>query len=142
MSTDRTDFLARVPLFRGLKDRQLAKLANRFISRNYKAGDTIVTQGKGGEGLFVIVSGTAEAVRERLDGSKAVVNTFSATDFFGEIALLDDGPRTASVEAKQDTTCLVLTRWDLLSVMSDDADMGVIISQELARRFRMALEVL
>ncbi|HEY68082.1 MAG TPA: cyclic nucleotide-binding domain-containing protein [Thermoflexia bacterium] len=136
------DFLNRVPLFRGLKKRQLERLAKRFIPREYAAGKAIVTQGKGGEGFFIVVSGKAEAIRERADGTKAVVNTFGPTDFFGELALLDDGPRTASVVATEATQCLVLTRWDFLAALKEDVDMAITILQELAKRFRMALDVL
>jgi CRP-like cAMP-binding protein len=135
-------FLARVPLFRGLKKRQLERLAKRFVEREYAAGEAIVTQDKGGEGIFIIVSGKAEAIRERADGIKAVVNTFGPTDFFGELALLDDGLRTASVVTTEATQCLALTRWDFLGILKEDADMGVVIAQELAKRFRMALDVL
>jgi CRP/FNR family transcriptional regulator len=134
------EFLKRVPLFDGLNKRQLAQLEKRFVSRSYGSGEAMVTQGEGGEGLFVIVSGAAEAVRERADGSTAVVNTFGSTDFFGELALLHEGTRTASVICTADTTCLVLARWDFLAVMREDAEMGVIVAQELAKRFRKALD--
>jgi CRP/FNR family transcriptional regulator, cyclic AMP receptor protein len=135
-------FLERVPLFISLQHRQLETLARRFVERPFASGEAMVTQGQGGEGFFVIVSGKAEAVRERSDGTKAIVNTFGPTDFFGEMALLDDGLRTASVIATEDTQCLVLARWDFLSALREDADMAVTILQELARRFRRALDVL
>ena len=135
-------FLNRVPLFRGLKKRQLERLAKRFVQRKYAAGEAIVTQDKGGEGFFVVVSGQAEAIRERADGTRVVVNTFGPTDFLGELALLDEGPRTASVVTTEATECLVLTRWDFLGVLREDVDMAVTILEELARRFRMALDVL
>lgn len=135
-------FLDRVPLFTGLKPRQLEALAKRFVERDYAAGAAIVNQGQGGEGFFIIVSGQAEAVRERADGEKVVVNTFGPTDFFGEMALLDDGLRTASVVAKEATQCLVLARWDFLAVMREDGEAAVTVLVELARRFRRALEAL
>ena len=135
-------FLNRVPLFRGLKKRQLERLAKRFVQRKYAAGGAIVTQDQGGEGFFVVVSGQAEAIRERADGTRVVVNTFGPTDFLGELALLDEGPRTASVVTTEATECLVLTRWDFLGVLREDVDMAITILEELARRFRMALDVL
>ncbi|MEE8390951.1 MAG: cyclic nucleotide-binding domain-containing protein [Anaerolineae bacterium] len=135
-------FLNRVPLFQGLKKRQLERLAKKFVPRDYAAGKAIVTQGKGGEGFFIIESGRAEAIRERADGEKVVVNTFGPTDFFGEIVLLDDGLRTASVVTTAATQCLVLTRWDFLAVLKEDVDMAITILEELAKRFRMALDVL
>jgi CRP-like cAMP-binding protein len=139
---ERIRFLARVPLFHGLKERQLGRLGSRFVTRDYKAGQDIVTQGKGGAGLFVLVSGAAEAIRVRADGSKAVVNTFGPTDFFGELALLDDEPRTASVVATEDTQCLVLSQWEFFGALREDAEMSIEILQEVARRFRRALNVL
>jgi CRP-like cAMP-binding protein len=139
---DRVRFLANVPLFRGLRERQLQTLNRRFVSRGYKVGDEIVTQGKGGAGLFILLSGAAEAVRVRRDGSKAVVNTFGPTDFFGELALLDDEPRTASVIAREDTECLVLSQWEFFGALREDPDMAIEVLQELARRFRRALNVL
>lgn len=139
---DRVRFLANVPLFRGLRERQLQTLNQRFVSRSYDVGDEIVTQGRGGAGLFILLSGAADAVRVRRDGSKAVVNTFGPTDFFGELALLDDEPRTASVIAKEKTVCLVLSQWEFFGALREDPDMAIEVLQELARRFRRALNVL
>ncbi|MFZ5881242.1 MAG: cyclic nucleotide-binding domain-containing protein [Chloroflexota bacterium] len=136
-------FLQKVPLFHGLAPRHLEHLAVRMVERVYAAGQPIVNQGQGGEGFFLIMSGKAEAFRERADGSKSKVNQFGPTDFFGELAMLDDGPRTASVIAQEPTECLVLTRWDFLSALREsDAEMSVIILQELAKRFRRALDAL
>ncbi|MEA3339724.1 MAG: cyclic nucleotide-binding domain-containing protein [Chloroflexota bacterium] len=135
-------FLNRVPLFQSLKKRQLERLAKKFVPREYAAGEAIVTQDKGGEGFFIITSGQAEAIRERADGEKVTVNTFGPTDFFGELALLDDGLRTASVVATEATECLALTRWDFLGVLKQDVDMAIVILEELAKRFRAALDVL
>lgn len=139
---DTIGFMHNVPLFQGLKKRQLELLAKRFVERQYNTGDVIVTQGRGGEGFFVVVSGGADAIRERSDGERVVVNKFGPTDFFGELALLDDGLRTASVVATEPTRCLALTRWDFLGTLKEDADMSITILQELAKRFRMALETL
>jgi len=135
-------FLAKVPMFRGLKKRHLQRLSKQFVSRDYDTGQAIMTQGKGGEGIFIITAGSAEATREQTDGTKTVVNTFGPTDFFGELALLDDGLRTASVVATEQTQCLALTRWDFLAVLKEDADMAIVILEELAKRFRLALDVL
>jgi CRP/FNR family transcriptional regulator len=135
--------LTKVPLFQGLKDRQLQRLADRMVERNYAAGDLIVKQGQGGEGFYVLISGRAEATRERSDGERIVVNNFGPTDFFGELALLDeDGVRTATITVSEPTTCLVLTRWDFLAILRQDADMAVEILQEMAKRFRIALNTL
>lgn len=135
------ELLQRVPLFQGLNNWQLKKLAERFVERRYATGEAMVTQGKGGEGFFILASGKAEAVRTRVDGEQVVVNTFGPGDFFGEMALLDaEGLRTATVRATTACECLALTRWDFLGILKEDAEMAVAILQELARRFRMALD--
>jgi CRP/FNR family transcriptional regulator, cyclic AMP receptor protein len=136
-------FISNVPLFQGLKDRQVQLLADRMVERNYAAGETIVEQGQGGEGFFVITSGKAEATRLRADGEKIHVNSFGPSDFFGELALLDEGGvRTATIVATEPLTCLILIRWDFLSTLRQDADMAVVILQEMAKRFRVALDSL
>ncbi|MBN1639938.1 MAG: cyclic nucleotide-binding domain-containing protein [Anaerolineae bacterium] len=139
---DRIKFLARVPLFQGLKEKHLRMLNSRFVARTYSPGQDIVTQGKGGAGLFIVLSGGAEAIRVRNDGSKAVVNTFGPTDYFGELALLDDEPRTASVVATEETECLVISQWEFFGALREEPDMAIEVLQEVARRFRRALNTL
>jgi CRP/FNR family cyclic AMP-dependent transcriptional regulator len=136
------EFLAKVPLFQGLNRRQRESLAKRFVERKYPADRAIVTQDKGGEGLFIVVSGNTVVMRERGEGEKVQVNAFGPSDFFGELALLDDGPRTASVITTEPTECLALTRWDFYGALRDDVDMAILILQEMARRFRIALDSL
>ncbi len=138
-----TGFLQKVPLFQSLNNRQLELLAKRMVERQYNSEQPIVTQDQGGEGFFVIVSGKAQALRQRSDGVQVPVNSFGPTDFFGELALLDDGMRTASVIASEPTQCLVLTRWDFLSALREsDVEMAIVILEELAKRFRRALDSL
>ena len=136
------EILERVPLFTGLKKRQLTSLARIFIERACAAGEVIVPQGRDGYGFFIIASGKAEAILERADGTKVTVNTFEAPDFFGELSLLDGGPRTASVIATEETQCLILPRENFLGAMRRDGEMAVAIMVELAKRFRHALNTL
>jgi len=133
---DMVNFLVTIQLFHGLNNKQLKQLSNRFVPRSYEAGKNIVTQGKGGEGMFVMISGRAEAVVESGDGTKNTVNEFVSRDFFGEVAMLDDGPRTASVIATEPTECLVLTRSDFIALMKNDAEMAIEITVALAKRLR------
>jgi CRP-like cAMP-binding protein len=135
-------FLQKIPLFQGLNNRQYEHLAKRTVERKYDAGQAIVNQDQSGEGFFIVISGKAEAIRQRSDGSRITVNTFGPTDYFGELALLDDGLRTASVVTTEPATCLVLTRWDFLSALREDVEISILILQELARRFRRALDAL
>jgi CRP/FNR family cyclic AMP-dependent transcriptional regulator len=135
-------FLAQVPLFRNLDKRQLHSLAQSMTPRRYAAGETVLRQGKGGIGLYVVLSGRTEAVHTRADGTRVVVNAFGPADYFGELAMLNDEPRTASVVAVEDTECLVLVRWDFLGKLRRNRGMATVILQEQSRRFQRALSVL
>lgn len=134
--------LSQIPLLAGLNEGQLKKIANRITQRQYQEGEAIITQGKGGEGLFIVSKGKAKAVRIQPDGEQLTVNEFGEKDFFGELALLDDGLRTASVIAVSDIDCLILTRWDFKGILKKEPEMAVIMLEELAKRFRRALETL
>lgn len=132
-------FLTRVPLFQGLNNRQLSQIASRLVPRTYQPEQEIVTQGTSGFGLFILVKGQAEAVLELSDGSKTVVNSFGPNEYFGEVSLLDGGPRTASVIACETTECLFLNSVEFLSLMDHDAEMATKIAVTLAARLRRAL---
>lgn len=134
--------LRAVPLLNGLTDRQLKTIADRFTARDYAEGDVIIAQGKGGQGLFILTKGTAKAVRTQPDGEQAVVNEFTAGDFFGELAILDEGLRTASVIATSEVSCLILTRWDFKAILKNEPEIAITMLEDLAHRFRRALETL
>jgi CRP-like cAMP-binding protein len=134
--------LRQVPLFAGLSENHLKKLAKRLVKRDYENGQVIIAQGKGGEGLFVIAEGTAQAVRAQPDGEEIVVNEFGEKDYFGELAILDEGLRTASVIATSKVSCFILTRWDFKGILQEEPEMAINLLEELAHRFRKALETL
>jgi len=134
--------LQRTPLFHGLNRRQIEQVGKRFVERTYAPGDKIVTQGKGGEGFFIIMEGRAEAIHEHADGTHAVLNPLNPGDFFGEMALLTEQLRTASVVAIEPTCCLVLAQWDFLGLLREDAEMAVAVLQELATRFSRVLTIM
>mgnify|MGYP000647071887 CR=1 FL=1 len=139
---DRLTVLQRTPLFHRLNRRQIEQVGKRFVERTYKPGDKIVTQGKGGEGFFVIMEGQVEVIRQQVDGAEVVLHSLEVGDFFGEMALLTERLRTASVVATEPTCCLVLTRWDFLGLLREDADMAVAVLQELATRFCRVLDIM
>ncbi len=141
-TADKLTILQRTPLFSGLNPQQLEQVGKRFIERSYAPGDKIVTQGKGGEGFFIILEGRAEAVREQAGGTRVVLNPLNPGDFFGEMALLTEQLRTASVVTVEPTCCLVLAQWDFLALLREDAEMAVAVLQELAARFSRVLAIM
>jgi len=141
-----------VPLFQGLGERQLQRLAKRFKERTYAKGEAIV-KGTMGIGLFILESGRADVIYDAADGDRTVVNQLGSTDFFGELSLLDDAPRTASsllddaprtasVVATEDAKCLVLAQLDFMDALREDADIPIVMLREMARRLRRIMQTL
>lgn len=129
-------FLKKVPLFRSLKEQQIRKMAKRMKRRDYNDGDVIVEQGQMGIGLFVLANGQVEVHRKHTDGTTTHLDTLDETDFFGELALLDEMPRTASVIAKGEVACLALSRLDFMDELHEDPDIAIAMLKEMAMRFR------
>lgn len=132
-------FLARVPLFRELDQKQLAILAKSVHERSFSPGEAIVHQGEGGIGLFIISSGRAEV--SQLRGEKEeTLGTLGVADVFGEIALLTDHPRVATVRAVEPTKCLVLTWWNFRALLSENPEMALPLLKEQAERLAEAAD--
>lgn len=103
---DTQAFLKTVDLFQDLSDRDLLEIAVAMKHREYRAGDSIVVEGDGGIGFFVVRSGAATVHR----GGKAVARLEPGSSF-GEVAVLAAGPRSASVVADSDLACLAMIAW-------------------------------
>jgi len=120
-----------VPLFSGLESRDLERIADSFKERTYSAGDTIASEGQGGAGFFVIAEGTAKVTVHDQDRGK-----LGAGDYFGEIALLDEGARTATVIAETDMTCYAMTFWEFRPIVETDARIAWKLVLALAHKLR------
>jgi CRP-like cAMP-binding protein len=98
---------------------------------SYNDGVTVVREGSRSESFFVVLEGAAKATRRG-----RTVGRFDKGDFFGEIALLDGGPRTATVMADGHLRCLVLPRTEFRQVVTEDPSVGLKILKGAARRLR------
>jgi hypothetical protein len=123
--------LRKVPLLADLPKRRLRALAKAAVIRGYSAGDTLVRQGATGSDLFVILDGRV-SVRQR----GRTVATLTAGDFFGEISLLDPGPRTADVVAEGPTRCLRLAGNDFGRAVEAEPRLANVLLRQLGRRLR------
>jgi CRP-like cAMP-binding protein len=127
------ELIQRVPLFADLDKRELQSLARTFKERHVSAGDTVVNEDSGGAGFFVIDDGTAKVtVRGEERG------TLKPGDYFGEIALIDDGARTATITAESDMRLYGLTFWEFRPLVEQNASIAWKLLQTLARRLREA----
>lgn len=130
------ELLARVGLFQSLSKKHLTQLARLATSQQYAPGQVIVSEGDTGLGLYVIASGSVEVRHERPGHEPLVLNTLGAGEFFGEMALLDDYPRSATVVARGQTECLTLTKWHFLAELESHPEMALPLLSILSRRIR------
>jgi len=125
------DLLRRVPLFQGLDDKHLDTLSRTFTDRTFSAGTEITHEGGGGVGFFVIADGEATVT---VHGEERA--TLGAGQYFGEVALIDDGPRSATIVAKTDVTCYGLTPWQFRPLVEENATIAWPLLQAMAKRLR------
>jgi CRP/FNR family cyclic AMP-dependent transcriptional regulator len=123
--------LARVPIFSALTPRQLRRVLDATEEYLYMDGSTIVREGATSEQLFVILAGKVRITR----GGRTVAR-MSAGDFFGEISLLDGGPRTATVKADGPVRCLVLLRKEFREILEEMPLVATKTLRSLATRLR------
>jgi nitrite reductase/ring-hydroxylating ferredoxin subunit len=126
--------LARIPLFAGLDPKALESFEAFTFRRTFKPGDLIVEEGRTGNGAYVVLSGRVEVVRGIDSDKPVVISTLGPGEPFGEMALLGDWPRTASVRAVEETVCLGMDRWIFLAHMSKEPKLALTMLQILARR--------
>ena len=129
----RVDRLRKVPLFDACNEKQLEFIASRVDEVDVAAGKVLTEQGRSGGEFFVILAGDAEVKR-----GNATVATVGPGDYFGEIALLDNGPRTATVVAKSAMRCLVLSPRQFQDVLYQDPAIAVTMLHAVVRRLRAA----
>lgn len=123
--------LAHVPLFSGISAESMDRLAAVTGELDFEPGQFIVLQGQVGTGLYVILDGSARVVR----GSEELAQ-LGPTDFFGELSVIDQQPRSASVQAVEPTRCLALASWDLLDLLESDPKLALNMIRGLATRIR------
>ena len=123
--------LASVPLFSRLERSDLARLGKAVVSRKYPKGETIVKEGEQAVAFYVIVSGEVEVTK----GGKTL-DTMGPGVFFGDMALLDGYPRSATVSALENTECLVMTRWDFTAELRTNPTIALALLPVLCKRIR------
>ena len=133
---DREDMLEKVTIFSRLDRRHLKQLSKLMVPRAFKSGDVIIKEKDQAAGFFVITSGKVEVVRGAGGDKPEVLNTLGAGDFFGEMALFEGFPRSATVRCLEDTECLALTRWDFRAELTSHAEIAVAVLETVVHRLR------
>lgn len=138
-----------ISLFEGLNRREQQEIGRVLQNKTYQSGELIFQQGNPGTGLFVVMTGSVDVQQEEEDGTVLKLTTVNPGEFFGELALLDDTPRSASAVAVDETSVVVLYRTDLLALAETRPRLGVkilmhlshIVAERLRRTNRALKEV-
>jgi CRP/FNR family cyclic AMP-dependent transcriptional regulator len=127
------ELIQRVPLFADLDRKELQDLAGWFKERSFSQGDEVVTEGRGGIGFFVIQDGEASV---SVHGDEK--GSLGPGDYFGEVALIDEGARSATITAKSNLRTYGLTSWEFRPLVENNASIAWKLLQTMAKRLRSA----
>src|SRR5258706_16304607 len=135
------DLIAKIDFFPGLDEKIQRKIADACIMRQFTKNETIVRQGEMGLGLYVIATGGVKVDREQ-GGVRMQVAELGPEQFFGEMSLLDNKPRSARVTGIEDSECVLLTRDSFVKLMNKNPEIPIRRARVLADRLRVANEKL
>src|SRR5688500_12525538 len=127
------DALREVDLFRRLSRRSLEKVADRVKTVQHPAGKDLAQQGEGGVAFHLLVSGTADVL---VDGR--VVRTLGPGDYFGELSLIDGGPRSATVRTTSDVVAHTIVAWQFTPLLDDEPEISKALLLTMCERLRSA----
>lgn len=125
------DTLKRVPLFLGLDNKELEQIALSMRERRFSAGDTVTQEGAGGVGFFVVEEGRADVT---VGGESR--GSVGPGDYFGEIALINESPRTATLVASTDMVCYGMTPWDFRPLVESNSTIAWKLLTAMAEKMR------
>jgi CRP-like cAMP-binding protein len=138
MISQTADFLATVPLFSGLQREEIQRFADLTRERSYPKGSVILFQDDPGDSLFVLRAGRVKVVLIGEDGREVILGVLEPGAHFGELALIDDQPRSAHVIAMEDAQLLILRREDFRRRVEANPTVAWALLTELSRRLRRA----
>jgi ATP-binding cassette, subfamily B, bacterial len=126
--------LRRMPYFKNLQDVLLSSLTRHFMIERFEAGDVIFCAGQPGDRFYVIVRGQADVLAADFSARERHLSTLSEGEYFGEIALLEDVPRSATIRARTPMVCLTLERQEFLRLVAASPDLNAAFASAVAAR--------
>jgi len=136
VTADVLDSLRVVPLFSRVGEDDLENIAALLIERRYPKNSIIVEEGLTGDYMYIIRSGRVKVTKASDDGREKIMDFLESGAFFGEMALLDHAPRSASVRTLAPSVLAAISRRDFLDLLRGSPDLGLSLIQELTRRLR------
>jgi CRP/FNR family cyclic AMP-dependent transcriptional regulator len=129
-----------VPLFDGLSTDTIAKIESRAVPRNYPRNAVVISEGDEATSMFIILSGSVKVYHTEADGKETILNTQGPGPHFGDLALVDDAPRSASVMTLEPSRLLVLSKAAFKECLEESPEVGYHLVQALARQVRRLTE--
>lgn len=139
-TAERVVLLSRVPVFIGLSDSDLEAVAAVAVPRRYNAGEVVFRENDEGDTCYLVRSGLARAIRQHSDGRSITLSHFGPGDIFGELAMFDEEPRSATVDIIEDTEVIAIPGRDMQRLMRDYPEIAVKLNAALAQRLRATNE--
>ncbi len=133
---ERVEALRSIPLFRGLEEDALSDIADLLIDRSYPSRSVVFEEGVPGDYMYIIKEGQVKISKLSDDGREKILEILGPGDFVGEMALLDGGPRSASVKSTEPCVLLALSRHDFMSLLRENSEISLELIRELTRRLR------
>ncbi|MBC7472873.1 MAG: Crp/Fnr family transcriptional regulator [Candidatus Sericytochromatia bacterium] len=134
-------FLRRVPIFGGVDEDNLTKIANITSEKNYSKKNIVFHEGDYGDALYIIKNGRIKIAKVALDGREKTLTILKGGDFFGEMAIFDDMPRSATAESMEnDVKLLSINKTDFERLITENPSIAIRIMKDLTRRIRQVNE--
>jgi CRP/FNR family cyclic AMP-dependent transcriptional regulator len=131
-------FLKRVSLFSGLGERQLDTLAAASVRRTFSRGRLIVAEGESSQAMYILLSGRAKVQRSDSEGKEVILAVLGPGECFGEMSLIDDAPRSASVITLESSDFMAINKEAFLAVLGENPEIAMKIMRGLVKRLREA----
>lgn len=129
--------LEHVAIFSGLSQDDLELLEHHMVTRSFQKNTIIINEGDEASSFFIIIKGAVKVFLSNEEGKEIIINAQGAGDHFGELALLDDAPRSASVITTEKSTIGVIAKEDFHKVLANNTDLSLNLIRELTRRVRL-----
>jgi CRP/FNR family cyclic AMP-dependent transcriptional regulator len=138
MATVSTTVLRTVPLFAGFADEQLRTLSGVVTRRSVPRGAVVIVEGDPTDSLYIVISGRMRVLMSDADGKEVILAILGPGEFFGEMGLIDDNPRSATVVAVEPCELIVITKHDFKGILAENFEMAMTVMRGLVRRLREA----
>ena len=129
--------LESIAIFSGLSQPELEILENHMVKRSYQKNTVVINEGDEASSLYIILEGEVKVFLSNADGREIIINTQGAGDHFGELALLDNAPRSASVMTTMKSTIGTISKTDFCTVITRHPELALKLIRELTRRVRL-----